>query len=67
VNSVNDEVRPEPPIRGRPHVMLIPGGAFQSGSAAGEFDQAKLPAVGNQKIGQVRRISPMPCVSALRS
>ena len=44
VNRVQDGVGPETPIPSGPHVVLIPGGAFEFCAAIGQRDQAEFAA-----------------------
>ena len=56
VDLMDDIVRPERPVGRRPHVMLVPGRAFEARAAVGELDQAEPAALRNEEAVQVRRL-----------
>src|SRR5258708_1973937 len=54
---VDDVIRPQMPIRRRPHRMLIPGRPFEPRPPAGQRRQQKLPLLGNKVPVQMRRLN----------
>ena len=60
VDAVNDHVAPDAPVRGRPDVVAIPGGAFKASFIGAHFDKNELPAFANEEAIEVRRINLTP-------
>src|SRR5437867_1854093 len=56
VNALDDMVGPQLPVGGRPHVVLVPGRAFEAGAAAGQGHEQELAATADQIMVQVRRL-----------
>ena len=56
VDAVDHVVRPEPPIRGGPEAVAVPGRADEPGPAAGELDQAEFARLGDQVVVEVWRV-----------
>lgn len=56
VDTVDDIVRPELPVRGGPQSVLIPGSAFETRSAVRKRCKQELAPLGNKETTQVRRI-----------
>src|SRR5687768_14100683 len=56
VDPVDQEVGPPPPVRLRPHAVLVPRRSRQTRTAVGEGRQLELPAVRDEEIVEVRRV-----------
>ena len=57
MNPMNDVVRPQMPVRRRPHRMLIPRRTFQPRPASGQRSQRKLSLLRNEVAVQMRRLA----------
>lgn len=54
MNPADEKVRPSSPVGGRPHVVLVPSGAGQSGPASIQSFQSEFPPFAFQVPVQVR-------------
>src|SRR4051812_32118733 len=56
VDAMDDRVRPEAPVFGRPEVMLIPGRSDEARASAGQRFERELAALRDEEAMQVRRV-----------
>src|SRR5688572_4439027 len=57
MNLVDQEVRPERPVRLRKHIELIPRSAFQTCAVVGQCDKQKFAPIAAQVAVQVRWVN----------